>query len=298
MANPPKITKTSRRGAPRRTAGAALRRQKRQVKASLWLILFCAAVFAIANYMMARDRERRAHSQEFNVDGDLTEVITNPSLDETIVQYTGMTVSFNPTEHVPNWVAYELTAEEATGTEPRYNNFREDTDVAGCATPADYRNTGFDRGHMAPAADMKWNQEAMRESFLMTNIVPQVHVVNRGAWSSLEDKCRARAVADSAVYIVCGPVLTDPIDFRIGQTGVAVPRRFFKVILSPYADPPTAIGFLMPNESFSGGMQVCAVTVDSVEAVTGHDFFSALPDDIESQLESTINFHQWSRIRK
>lgn len=283
---------------PRRTAGAARRRQRRQVNISFWLVLFCVAVFIGANYLLARDRERCEHSQALNVDGDLTAVVTNPTLKENIVQYTGMTVSFNPEAHVPNWVAYELTADEARGEEPRYNNFRQDPDVDGCATPADYKNTGFDRGHMAPAADMKWDQMAMRESFLMTNIVPQVHTVNRGPWGSLEEKCRARAMADSAVVIVCGPVLTDPVDFRIGQTGVVVPRRFFKVILSPYSNPPMAIGFIMPNETFSGGMQVCAVSVDSVEAVTGHDFFSALPDDIESEIESNVNFHKWSRTRK
>ncbi len=283
---------------PRRSAGTRRRRQRRNWKAIFWLLIAAVILFIGVDYLMARDKNHKSEASRLDYDGDLIAVRTNPDMDEQIVEYRAMTVSFNPEYHVPNWVAYELTADEARGEEPRYNKFQQDRNVRGCATPADYRNTGFDRGHMAPAADMKWDSVAMRESFLMTNIVPQLHSINSGAWSKLEDKCRSHAIADSAVYIISGPVLTDPVDFRIGATGVAVPRRFFKVILSPYADPPQAIGFIVPNETFSGGIQVCAVSVDSVEAITGHDFFTALPDEIEEQLESTLNFHRWSRINR
>ncbi len=150
---------------------------------------------------------------------------------------------------------------------------------------------------MAPAGDMKWSPETMRESFLLTNICPQAGELNRGAWKKLEEKCRQRAIADSAVVIVCGPVFIpgEGIE-RIGTTGVAVPRKFFKVILSPYTDPPSAIGFIMPNSYVKGGMQTHAVSVDSVEALTGHDFFTALPDDVETTVEAQCDFNRWSRM--
>lgn len=283
---------------PRRTPGAAQRLTRRKWKAIFWILIAAVILFIGVDFLMAREKAAKAQESRLDYDADLVAVRTNPDMDEEIIQYTAMTVSFNPEYHVPNWVAYELTADKARGEEPRYNRFQQDTRIKGCASPADYRNTGFDRGHMAPAADMKWDPDAMRESFLMTNIVPQLHSINSGAWSKLEDKCRSHAIADSAVYIVSGPILTDTIDFRIGATGVAVPRRFFKVILSPYSDPPQAIGFIVPNETFTGGIQICAVSVDSVEAVTGHDFFSALPDDVENKLESTTNFHKWSRINR
>ncbi|MDE6802013.1 MAG: DNA/RNA non-specific endonuclease [Muribaculaceae bacterium] len=286
------------RHTPRQSAGARRRRKKQSWKGAFWLLIAAVVLIIGVDFLMARNRSSHSRGMRPDYDSNLTAVRTNPAMDEEIVGYTAMTVSFNADYHVPNWVAYELTADEARGEEPRYNKFQQDRRVKGCATPADYRNTGFDRGHMAPAADMKWDSVAMRESFMMTNIVPQIHSINSGAWSKLEDKCRSHAIADSAVYIVSGPVLTDPIDFRIGATGVAVPRRFFKVILSPYSDPPQAIGFIVPNEAFKGGIQACAVSVDSVEALTGHDFFSALPDDIEEQLESTPNFHKWSRINR
>lgn len=284
----------------RYTAGTSRRRQKKQVDRAVWLIVACGVIFVAGMLMPSRcvGENGRQTVQSASVDAsDLERVVTNPALASEMVRYTGMTISFNPELHVPNWVAYELTADEVQGEEPRSNKFYTDRDVRGCASPDDYRNTGYDRGHMAPAADMKWNPQAMNESFSMANIAPQANVLNRGSWSKLEDKCRQRALKDSAVIIISGPVLTDPIEIRIGSNHVAVPSRFFKVILSPYTTPPTAIGFLMPNGAVKGGMQQCAVSVDSVEAVTGHDFFSALPDDIEDYVESQANFNQWSRTR-
>ncbi|MCM1449029.1 MAG: DNA/RNA non-specific endonuclease [Clostridiales bacterium] len=267
----------------------------------LYAIILLGVITVLA--MLAKRQEAMAGRDSATEYGSmpgrtlLEKVVTNPLLDEQIVRYTGMTISFNPSMHIPNWVAYELTADEADGNEPRAGKFMADPHVDGCASPADYRNTGFDRGHMAPAADMKWSSDAMRESFYMTNIAPQDNKLNRGAWSNLEDKCRQRARRDSTIIIISGPVLTDPVEMHIGETGVAVPQRFFKVILSPYSETPAAIGFIMPNAAVKGGMQPCAVTVDEVEAVTGHDFFSALPDDIEDKVESTVNFNRWSRMQ-
>ncbi|MGM9844383.1 MAG: DNA/RNA non-specific endonuclease, partial [Muribaculaceae bacterium] len=103
------------------------------------------------------------------------------------------------------------------------------------------------------------------------------------------------AKKDSSVIIICGPILTDEIKEYLGDNKVAVPQRFFKVILSPFEDKNSAIAFIMPNSKVIGGMQPCAVTIDSVETVTGHDFFSTLPDDIEEQIESQCNFNAWSR---
>lgn len=286
---------------PKYTRNASRRRRKSRSKRVGWLIVACGIIMSAGLLMPERcsalaDAYRGNAACDTLCATELERVVTNPTLAQEMVKYTGMTISFNPELHLPNWVAYELTAEEADGSEPRAKNFAVDINVDGCATPSDYRNTGFDRGHMAPAADMKWSADAMRESFYMTNITPQDHKLNSGAWSKLEDKCRQRARRDSAIIIISGPVLTDPIEMHIGASGVAVPSRFFKVILSPYADPPVAIGFIMPNGYVEGGMQACAVSVDEVEAITGHDFFSALPDDIETQVESQVNFNRWSRM--
>ena len=150
---------------------------------------------------------------------------------------------------------------------------------------------------MAPAGDMKWSDEAMRHTFYLTNICPQMKSLNTGAWKRLEEKCRQWAKADSAILIVCGPVLTDSIREYIGDSRVAVPERFFKVVLSPYTNPVRGIGFIMENGRVEGGMQRAAVSIDEVERVTGHDFFAWLPDDIEKKAEAECDFPYWSNIR-
>lgn len=213
------------------------------------------------------------------------------------LSYAGMEVSFNPDLHIPNWVAWELTGDETDGQEARSNKFVADPTVAASATPDDYRNSGYDRGHMAPAGDMKWSREAMDETFYMTNICPQNKSLNTGAWKKLEEKSRQWAKRDSAIVIVCGPVVTDRLTEHIGANKVAVPKRFFKVILAPYAMPPRGIGFIMENSKIEGGMQRTAVSIDDVERITGLDFFYNLPDDIENAVESQNDFLKWTTAK-
>ena len=277
------------------------RRIPRRTKNTLRNIIYAVVIIAAA--AAAFDSWRTAASSPVQTAvttaDSLRHVIIPADIPQQIIHYPGFTVSFNPEAHQPNWVAWELLASETDGESNRESNFTTDYNVEGCSTTDDYRGSGYDRGHMAPAGDMKWSAETMRESFLMTNICPQAGDLNRGAWKKLEEKCRQRAVADSAVVIVCGPIFSpgEGVE-RIGKTGVAVPRRFFKVVLSPYTDPPKAIGFIMPNGYVKGGMQTHAVSVDSVEAVTGHDFFSALPDEVENRIEAECDFSRWSRIRR
>ncbi len=227
--------------------------------------------------------------------GCLMDVIVPDDVEEEIIDYTGFRISFNASHHVPNYAIWELTGEETLGTTPRKSKFKTDKRVYGCANTDDYRNSGFDRGHMAPAGDMKWNDDAMDDSHYMTNIVPQDHTINGGRWSTLEKKCREWAVRDSAIIVVCGPVLSDVITRQIGMSKVTVPERFFKVVLAPYTNPPRAIGFIMPNSPTNDGLEALATSVDNIEAITGYDFFSCLPDDIEGQVECSSNYRVWNR---
>lgn len=221
---------------------------------------------------------------------------TQPSNSE-IIEYTGFTVSFNNSLRIPNYVSWELLAAETEGTIPR-DDFKTDFNIKNCAKHSDYTHSGYDRGHMAPAADMKWSEQSMNDCFYMTNICPQAGSLNGGSWKKLEEKCRLWAQVDSAIIIVCGPVpTTQPLEYIGSDNDIAVPEAFFKVICSPYANPPRAIGFIMPNGKVPGGLQKAAVSVDSVEALTGYDFFAALPDSIENAIESECRFHYWSTLR-
>lgn len=230
--------------------------------------------------------------------GNLMEVVTNPAVPSQLKSYTGMDLSFNAKCHIPNWVSWELTAEETTGEVSRTNTFYNDPEIDGCPDTWDYSYSGYDRGHMAPAGDMKWSKQAMDDTFYLSNICPQAKQLNTGSWKNLEEKCRTWAQIDEKIYIVCGPIIDEKPLELIGDSKVWVPARFFKVIIAPYSTPARGIGFIMPNGKVEGGMQVCAVTIDEVERVTGHDFFASLPDELENEIESQCNFHQWSTLRK
>jgi len=213
---------------------------------------------------------------------------------ETVIHHKGFTLSYNQDWKIPNWVAYELTAEEADGTEPRSTTFTIDPALASfqSATAADYTNSGFDRGHMAPAADMSWGAEAMRESFYTSNICPQNPALNRGAWKSLETKVREVAKEHGRVFVVCGPIVEDEHK-TIGQNKVTVPNYFFKVLLLVDGCDVAAIGFIYPNMKCSYPTSFYAKSVDFVEDITGIDFFPKLPDHIENHAESSFDFSKW-----
>lgn len=212
---------------------------------------------------------------------------------QQIIRHTGYTVSYNKDTKLPNWVSYELTRAETKGKEKRSNRFIADPLVKGAiATNADYTRSGYDKGHMAPAADMKWSPVAMNESFYFSNMCPQHPQLNRRGWKKLEDKIRDWAVADSAIIIICGPVIKKQPK-TIGKNKVAVPQQFFKVILSPFVKPMRAIGFLFNNEQSVDPLSAYVVTVDSIERLTNMDFFSLLPDELENMIEAEANYFQW-----
>lgn len=261
-------------------------------------MLFTLAVvvlaIAISEYRNATPRGAVGRS-ELPAAAALMRVSMPPGVPHKSVEYHGFEMSFNPDEHVPNWVAWELDPSEVDGAIGQHKTFAQDKNVDGCPTLDDYKRSGYDRGHIAPAADMKWSEESRRDCYYLTNMCPQEHNFNANVWGRLESTCRNWALRDSSLIIIAGPVLADGVDARIGASGVAVPKRFFKVILEPYHDPVRAIGFLFPNGDAPGGMQTHVVSVDEVEAATGYDFFAALPDSIENVVESVRwSFADWA----
>ena len=224
---------------------------------------------------------------------DLETPISLAPRQEQIIRHSGYTVSYNKDLKIPNWVSYELTREETRGKEKRGNRFIADPLATGpIATNADYTRSGYDKGHMAPAADMKWSPEAMKESFYFSNMCPQHPQLNRRGWKNLEDKIRNWAIADSAIIIICGPII-EKQPKTIGKNKVVVPQQFFKVVLSPFVKPIRAIGFLFNNEQAVEPLSSYVVTVDSIESLTNMDFFAPLPDEIENKIEADANYSLW-----
>ena len=206
-----------------------------------------------------------------------------------VIHRTGYTLAYDAKTRTPQWVAWELTKKETQGTEERSNDFQPDPDVKGAkVVTKDYSHSGYDRGHMAPAADMKWSKKAMMESFYMSNICPQDHNLNTSDWSELENKSRQWARRFGKVYIVCGPIYNGKRNEYIGDHRVKVPDAFFKVVLINEKKKQCAMGFYFENEAGERKLQEYLVPVDRLEQLTGMDFFSALPDNLEDRLEAEI----------
>lgn len=221
--------------------------------------------------------------------------ITQKECTEQIISHLGFTVSYNEDWLIPNWVAYELTNTEVNGTYPRRGSFCPDPKVKGrTAVTYDYSNSGYDRGHMAPAADLKWSEQSMLESFYLSNICPQNRNLNSGIWLGLEEAVRDWARNNGAVYVICGPVMGEVFD-TIGDNAVAIPQGFFKVICKNVKGLYCSIGFYFPNDSVTGNLFDFAKSVDEIERLTGFDFFSLIPDEIENKIESTYNSKDWRR---
>lgn len=229
---------------------------------------------------------------------ELDKVTSAKKMPSVVKEYEGFTVDFNPENKTPNYVAWILQGHETEGATARSNNFWTDREVEGCPDTRDYSRSGYDRGHMCPAGEQKWSDEAMHNSFVMANICPQKHELNTGAWKTLEDKERVWAKRDSAIVIIAGPIYDNTDNETIGKSKVRVPSAFFKVLFAPYANPMRAIGFVYPNMKCEGNMENYAATVDDVEKMTGFDFFSSLPDDIENDIESTMSFKDWNSNHK
>ena len=206
-----------------------------------------------------------------------------------VISRTGYTLSYNDQMRTPNWVAWELTREETRGKEERSTEFYPDPQVKGKKVEMyDYSRSGYDRGHMAPAGDMKWNGKAMKESFYMSNICPQNKELNKGDWNDLEIKTREWTRRYGKAYIACGPIYIDGKSIKtIGSSQVAVPHAFFKAILINKKGTPIAMGFYFKNESGHRDLQEYLISIDELEKLTNLDFFSLLPDEVENKIEKT-----------
>ncbi len=217
-----------------------------------------------------------------------------PVGDHQIIEHYAYTLSYNEQHEQADWVAYELTKEEAEATTyDRTDDFRADPSVStGSADLSDYEPTEdtYARGHMAPAADFRWSEKAMSESFFMSNMSPQVHAFNEGKWMYLEMEVRHWAEIYNGVFVVTGPVLKDNLPV-IGAHKVSVPEMYYKVILD--SDEEKGIGFLMPNKYIDDTFKNYAVSIDEVEAATGLDFFPSLDDETEEKIESVLNMSLW-----
>ena len=212
------------------------------------------------------------------------------------IEHKAYTVDYNEEWRLANWVAYPLTAEHTKGPVERYNKFDADPQVKGATAQWwDYKHTTYDRGHLVPAGDMKWDETAMRECFYLSNIAPQDHTFNEGDWNYLENRVRGWANFFGEVYVVCGPIVSKHPE-TIGENCIAVPDSFYKVVLCDMRGAWKAVGFVCANNATHHNLNYYCRTIDEVERITGLDFFPLLPDDVEERIEAGYDKEAW-RIR-
>ena len=210
-----------------------------------------------------------------------------------VISHAAYTLEYNETHEQSSWVAYVLTKEKTVRVAERTNKFLSDPMVkTGSADNGDYSKSGYDRGHLAPAADMGWSAKTMAESFYFSNMSPQVPAFNRGIWKRTEELVRTWAIAYDSLYVVTGPVLNGNLP-SIGANHVSIPHYYYKVILDYHRPEVKAIGIIMPNAASSETIQHFAVSVDSVEHLTGIDFFPLLIDVEETKLEKQLCIPCW-----
>ncbi|MBR1765406.1 MAG: DNA/RNA non-specific endonuclease [Bacteroidales bacterium] len=206
---------------------------------------------------------------------------------EDLVVHLGYTASYNHVTLCPDWVAWELTAEEVEGENNGDFSFSRDPAVRfPKASREDYAGSGYDKGHMAPRADMKWSCQALEESFYFTNICPQNHEMNSQAWRKIEELTRRMARHYGRVWVVCGPIFDTAATPRtIGGASVWVPQAFFKALAVSTGQGYRTVGFIVENNEQGFAPRHYAVSVDSVEAVVGRDLFPQVPEEAEGAFD-------------
>ena len=222
---------------------------------------------------------------------DSAEVYLPTTKNGLIINHLYFSLSYQTEYKQAEWVSYQIFDSTAFGSTKRKNNFREDPETKDIELKPFYAKSGYDRGHLCPAGSMAFNSTAMSESFYMSNMSPKVPGFNRGIWKKLESQVRTWGYQNHHIHVITGPILNQFID-TIGI--IPVPKRYFKVILD-YQEPEfKAIGFVLENASSKKPLKQFAVPVDSVESLTGIDFFNYLPDSIESDLEGDFNTKLWT----
>lgn len=230
-----------------------------------------------------------------------------PGSDGALVRHRAMALAYDEDHEMARWVAHIISKEVATGRTTRTNDFRPDPKVStGSAIQEDYFLTfedthgetqydgfGFDRGHLAPSADFRWNQDALSESYYYSNMTPQRPEFNRESWAEVEDFVRSYAIENGVdLYVVTGPVLRDELPkVRRSVNNVSIPDHHYKVVFDPVHK--RTFGVLMPNDQCEGPVEFYAKTIREIEAITGLNFFPNLDQALADSVENTLDVTPW-----
>lgn len=226
---------------------------------------------------------------------EFPENILPSSTTNMVVNHAFFSLSYVEAHEQAEWVAYELKKEQLSKNEFERPYFVQDRAIkTESADWRNYKNSGYDRGHLCPAGDRRFSYEAYHETFLTSNISPQNREFNSGVWNYLEQKVRFWAKKYDGVFVITGGVLKDGLP-SIGDEEVSVPEAFYKIILDASDGNYKVLAFLIPNEPTSKSFYDFVVSVDEIESITGIDFFAVLPDSEENRIEANIDLKSWGK---
>lgn len=213
-----------------------------------------------------------------------------------LLKRRGYYVGYDESRRNPAWVAYSVTTHHSeSGKRP--SRFTTDTDTKTRVTHDDYTGSGYDRGHMAPnyGIGVTYGYEAQKETFLMSNIIPQTPALNRGIWKDLEQTvANDYAPEDAQIWVITGPVYYSEKPQAL-PSGVAIPDACFKILADQTDDGAIrTLSFIIPQDvPDNARAEDYLVTIDAVESATGLDFFEDLPDNVEDPLEKVKSKRVW-----
>jgi endonuclease G len=211
-----------------------------------------------------------------------------------VVHHQFYSLSYNEKYEQAEWVAYELTQKQLSTISIKRPYFKKDPKIrTQSAHYKNFKDSGYNKGHLCPAGDRKFSVEAYDETFFTSNISPQSYEFNGGVWNRLEEKVRYWAQKYQKLYILTGGVLTPNLK-TIGSEKVAVPQYFYKIILNHNRAETKVIAFLMPHEKSEKGLYQFVTSIDEIETLTGIDFFPELPDKIENEIEKSSSYKNWA----
>ncbi len=261
--------------------------------ASFFCLLSSFAEDTISSYQLQKDIFKEIESSKLlHIQKLIDSVgIAAPIPNEQLVKHVAFLSSYNPFHREPNYVVHVILKDILYGSQTRSNDFRPDPFIKqNMSDSVDYWNSGFDRGHMAASADFKWNRKALSESYYYSNIIPQNPQLNQGSWNKLEMQVREWAIDNTELIVVTGPVLKDNLSkIPQGSFKVSIPEFLYKIVLDFYPPIYKAIAFLYSNKDVPYELDKHVVSIDSIEQLTGINFFPKLNDSLENKLEASAN---------
>ncbi len=251
-------------------------------------------LLSISLFFACQNHTKADSSKDINISIKDTFDFLPVSTTGQVVKHTYYSLSYNEDYENAEWVAYSLSPKQLSSRQIERPYFVRDPLVK--TRSAHYKNyypNGYEKGHLLPAADMRFSEEAFDDTFYTSNVSPMDHYFNSGIWNNAEKQVRYWVKRYGKLYVVTGGVLKPGLE-RIGREHVAVPDYFYKVILD-YKNSKKArvIAFLIPHKDINKDLKDFVVPVDSIEKLTGIDFFPALPDSLENKLEAEKHPEQW-----